>query len=90
MQFSATRKLGQQPARTDIATPDRQRLSSRLFTIGHSNHAIDRYLALLRQVQVTAIADVRSSPFSQRHLVLPKPRGKKTATRAAAKVEGQA
>jgi hypothetical protein len=39
----------------------------RLFTIGHSNHEFSRFLALLREAQVTAVADVRSSPFSQRY-----------------------
>lgn len=38
---------------------------SELFTIGHSNHAIETFIDLLRQHQVTAIADVRSSPYSR-------------------------
>jgi len=29
-----------------------------LFTIGHSNIPIDRFVALLRQAEVTAVADV--------------------------------
>jgi uncharacterized protein (DUF488 family) len=37
-----------------------------LFTIGHSNHPIDRFVALLKDAGVTAIADVRSQPFSRR------------------------
>jgi len=36
-----------------------------LFTIGHSNHPIETFLALLNQHQISAIADVRSSPFSR-------------------------
>lgn len=36
-----------------------------LFTIGHSNHELDRFVELLRQHNVTAIADVRSSPYSR-------------------------
>jgi uncharacterized protein (DUF488 family) len=40
--------------------------SSRLFSIGHSNHELSRFLLLLEGARVTAIADVRSSPFSQR------------------------
>lgn len=36
-----------------------------LFTIGHSNHELDRFAELLRQHNVTAIADVRSSPYSR-------------------------
>ena len=51
----------------DLSAEDRQRLGSRLFTIGHSNHEPDRFLGLLRSAGVTAIADVRSSPFSQRY-----------------------
>lgn len=37
-----------------------------LFTIGHSNIPIDRFVALLQQVGVTALADVRSVPLSRR------------------------
>lgn len=36
-----------------------------ILTIGHSNHAIERFLDLLRRNGVTAVADVRSSPFSR-------------------------
>jgi uncharacterized protein (DUF488 family) len=36
-----------------------------LFTIGHSNHPIERFLALLREHGVDAIADVRSRPYSR-------------------------
>lgn len=37
-----------------------------IFTVGHSNHAPERLLALLECHQVTAIADVRSRPYSRR------------------------
>jgi len=37
-----------------------------LLTIGHSNQAADRFIALLRNAGVTAVADVRSVPFSRR------------------------
>ena len=37
-----------------------------LLTIGHSNLAADHFLALLKAHGVTAIADVRSVPFSRR------------------------
>jgi hypothetical protein len=37
-----------------------------IFTVGHSNHSIEKFLNLLKQHNVTAIADVRSSPFSRR------------------------
>jgi uncharacterized protein (DUF488 family) len=36
-----------------------------LFTIGHSNLAADRFVDLLKNAGVTAIADVRSVPFSR-------------------------
>ena len=36
-----------------------------IYTIGHSTHSAEAFLALLRQHQVEAVADVRSSPFSR-------------------------
>ncbi len=36
-----------------------------LYSIGHSNHSPAKFIALLRQSGVNAIADVRSSPFSR-------------------------
>lgn len=36
-----------------------------LFTIGHSNHSIDAFIALLQQHGITAVADVRSHPYSR-------------------------
>ena len=36
-----------------------------LFSIGHSNIPADRFLAALQNAGVTAIADVRSTPFSR-------------------------
>jgi uncharacterized protein (DUF488 family) len=38
-----------------------------LFTIGHSNHPIDAFVGLLRDAGITALADVRSVPFSRRY-----------------------
>jgi uncharacterized protein (DUF488 family) len=38
---------------------------SSFFTIGHSNHAIEIWLALLRQHGVEVVADARSSPYSK-------------------------
>jgi uncharacterized protein (DUF488 family) len=40
--------------------------SARLFSVGHSNHDLDRFLVLLHTNGVTAVADVRSSPYSRR------------------------
>ena len=36
-----------------------------ILTIGHSTHPIERFVALLKQHRVTALADVRSAPFSR-------------------------
>ena len=36
-----------------------------LYTIGHSNVAIEAFIALLRRHAITAIADVRSHPYSR-------------------------
>jgi uncharacterized protein (DUF488 family) len=36
-----------------------------LLTIGHSNLSADRFMTLLRGARVTAVADVRSIPFSR-------------------------
>jgi uncharacterized protein (DUF488 family) len=36
------------------------------LTIGHSTHSIDRFIELLRLHHVTAVADVRSAPYSRR------------------------
>jgi uncharacterized protein (DUF488 family) len=41
--------------------------TDRLFTIGHSNHGFARFKELLRAAGVTAIADVRTYPVSQRN-----------------------
>jgi uncharacterized protein (DUF488 family) len=40
-------------------------LPPQILTIGHSNHTIERFLELLRKHGVSAVADVRSSPYSQ-------------------------
>jgi uncharacterized protein (DUF488 family) len=36
-----------------------------LYTIGHSNHEFDEFVALLRQHNIQLVADVRSSPYSR-------------------------
>ena len=35
-----------------------------LFTVGHSNHSMDEFIALLKQHEIQVLADVRSSPYS--------------------------
>src|SRR5690242_5342765 len=39
--------------------------SNEVLTIGHSTLSWDRFIALLRTAGVTAIADVRTSPYSR-------------------------
>jgi uncharacterized protein (DUF488 family) len=36
-----------------------------LLTLGHSTHPIERFIALLKGAGATAVADVRSSPYSR-------------------------
>jgi uncharacterized protein (DUF488 family) len=38
-----------------------------LFTIGHSNHPLDRFLALLAQHEVAALVDIRRFPGSRKY-----------------------
>lgn len=40
---------------------------SAIYTIGHSNHALEHLLALLKLHGITAVADVRSTPYSRRN-----------------------
>ena len=37
-----------------------------LFTVGHSNHSLERFIELLRLHRVGAVGDVRSNPYSAR------------------------
>src|SRR6476469_10615308 len=41
-------------------------MTADLLTIGHSNLPADRFLAIVKAHDVTAVADVRSVPFSRR------------------------
>ena len=36
-----------------------------IYTIGHSNHQIDIFISLLKRHKITAVADVRSAPYSR-------------------------
>lgn len=38
-----------------------------IWTIGHSTHSLDEFLALLRAYRIEAVADVRRFPGSRRH-----------------------
>jgi uncharacterized protein (DUF488 family) len=40
-------------------------MTKTIYTIGHSNGTADRLLELLRQHEITAVADVRSQPYSR-------------------------
>lgn len=40
-------------------------MKSAIYTIGHSNHEIASFIALLRQYDITALGDVRSQPYSR-------------------------
>jgi uncharacterized protein (DUF488 family) len=47
------------------ARPVQVTVNSMIHTIGHSNHPIERFLGLLQQHGITAVADVRSTPYSR-------------------------
>ena len=36
-----------------------------IYTIGHSTHPIEKFISLLRQHEISALVDVRSTPFSR-------------------------
>ena len=36
-----------------------------VFTVGHSNHPLEKFLDLIEQAGINVIVDVRSSPFSK-------------------------
>jgi uncharacterized protein (DUF488 family) len=36
-----------------------------IYTVGHSNHPIERFIALLQPHGISALADVRSTPYSR-------------------------
>ena len=57
--------------------------SETVYTIGHSNHPIKDFINLLKKHEITAIADVRSSPFSKHN-----PQFNKDALTDALKREG--
>jgi uncharacterized protein (DUF488 family) len=44
-----------------------QDAGTRLISVGHSNHDWPMFLTLLRGAGITAMADVRSSPYSRRY-----------------------
>jgi uncharacterized protein (DUF488 family) len=38
-----------------------------IYSVGHSNHSLEKFIGLLMAAGITAIADVRSRPYSRRH-----------------------
>jgi len=40
-------------------------MTKMLYTVGHSNHPIEKFIELLRVNKITAIGDVRSHPYSR-------------------------
>jgi uncharacterized protein (DUF488 family) len=40
-------------------------VSGMIFTVGHSTHSVDKLMQLLKHNEVTAVADVRSQPYSR-------------------------
>lgn len=40
-------------------------MNKQLFTIGHSTHPADRFIALLKQHAIAILCDVRSTPYSR-------------------------
>lgn len=40
-------------------------MTGTIYTIGHSNHPLERFIALLKQHGINALCDVRSDPYSR-------------------------
>jgi len=40
-------------------------MTGTIYTIGHSNHTLERFIALLKQHGINALCDVRSEPYSR-------------------------
>jgi uncharacterized protein (DUF488 family) len=45
----------------------RNAMSLSIFTVGHSNHPLDRFLALFAQHEVEGLVDIRRFPGSRKH-----------------------
>jgi uncharacterized protein (DUF488 family) len=58
-------------------------MSETIHTIGHSTHTSDAFISLLIPHRITAVADVRSTPYSRRN-----PQFNREKMRAALKVHG--
>jgi uncharacterized protein (DUF488 family) len=40
-------------------------MTGTIYTIGHSNHSLERFLALLKQHGINVLCDIRSEPYSR-------------------------
>ncbi len=58
--------MGNDPDPLALPPGEAAQLGKRLFSVGHSHHRIEVFVALLRGAGITAVADVRSSPYSRR------------------------
>jgi len=54
-------------SRVVSGTQEKARVTREVLTIGHSTLSYEAFLKLLRQAGVTAVADVRSAPYSRHH-----------------------
>lgn len=43
----------------------RKKIGGAVYSVGHSNHALDRFIELLRESGIQVLADVRSHPYSR-------------------------
>jgi hypothetical protein len=60
--------MDQERSKKQIRSPSNAESAvARLVSVGHSNHDWPAFVALLRRAGVTALADVRSSPYSRRY-----------------------
>jgi len=42
-------------------------MTNTIYTIGHSNHSLDKFVELLKRHGITVVVDVRSAPYSRFH-----------------------
>lgn len=54
-------------AKAERTLREDQGVKESLFSIGHSNHELGDFLGLVGRAGITALADVRSQPYSRRH-----------------------
>ena len=51
--------------RVELYPRDSESQMTQIYTIGHSNHVLETFLALLQEYDVQLLVDVRSSPYSR-------------------------